>query len=491
MRLLDVFLSFSTPILTIFNNYHQPFKMEQKINSIFESQQAYKYTLRKSNVSERISKLKALKKSIEKHEPQLYAALHNDLRKSTFESAVTELIFIYGELDFTIKNLHGWTKPKYVGKTLSNPFSKNRIYYEPKGVCLIIAPWNYPFQLVMSPLISAIAAGNCVMVKPSEISASTSKVINSIISETFDEQEVACVEGDARVSTKLLSLPFDHIFFTGSTEIGKVVMEAAAKHLSSVTLELGGKSPTIIDKEADLARAAEKIAWGKLVNSGQTCIAPDYVFVHQQHFDEFIGLYKAAVKKLYFSNEQVDPSNYGKIITPKHFKRLKMLVDDAVEKGARIDFGGTFVENQQSIDPIVLSSIPTGSKVLEEEIFGPILPVITYTDLADVITQINAKSKPLALYIFSKSNTNIQKIIKQTSAGGTCINDVLVHISNPKLPFGGVNASGMGSSHGFFGFKAFSHERSVVFQSSIDFNSLVYPPYQGKEWVLKMLKKIM
>ncbi|SFH11368.1 aldehyde dehydrogenase family protein [Pedobacter insulae] len=465
--------------------------MEQKISLIFKSQQDYKYTLRKSNVDERIIKLKAIKKTIKKYENQLYAALQSDLRKSRFESAVTELLFIYGELDFTIKNLGSWLKPQYIGKTLSNPFSKNRIYYEPKGLCLIMAPWNYPFQLVMSPLISAIAAGNCVMVKPSEHSSSTSTIIRAIIEETFESKEIACIEGDASVATLLLNLPFDHIFFTGSTEIGKVVMAAAAKHLSSVTLELGGKSPTIIDREVDLHQAAEKIAWGKLVNSGQTCIAPDYVFVHQHQLTDFIALYKAAVYKFYFNNDKIVLDNYGKIINHKHFNRLKAMVNDAVEKGAMMDLGGTFNENEQSINPIVLSNIPEGTKLMEEEIFGPVLPIITYKDLDEVIEKINKKSKPLALYIFSKSKANIKKLIKNTTAGGTCVNDVLVHISNPKLPFGGVNGSGMGSSHGFFGFKNFSHERAIVFQSSIGFNWLIYPPYHGKEWVLKILKKIM
>ncbi len=465
--------------------------MANKIDSVFKSQQSHKYTLRNSNASERISKLKTLKKTIEKYENELYKALHADLRKSQFESAVTELIFIYGELDFAIKNLSGWMKPKRAGKTLSNFFSKNRLYYEPKGVCLIIAPWNYPFQLVMSPLISAIAAGNCVIVKPSELSAATSKVINNIITEAFDEKEIACFEGDAETSTTLLNLPFDHIFFTGSTEIGKVVMQAAAKHLASVTLELGGKSPTIIDKEVDLQKAAEKIAWGKLVNSGQTCIAPDYVFVHQQQLDEFIGLYKLAVNKLFFNNDKIDSTSYGKIISKKHFSRLKTLVDEAVDAGARVDFGGTFDEKSQSIAPVILTKIAADSKVMQEEIFGPILPLIPYETLEEVIDQINAKSKPLALYIFSKNKLNIKKLIQNTSAGGTCVNDVLIHISNPKLPFGGVNGSGMGSSHGSFGFKAFSHERAIVFQSGIDFNNLIYPPYAGKEWVLKLLKKIM
>lgn len=466
--------------------------MEQKINAAFNAQQAYKYTLRKTNAADRITKLTALKAEIKKQENNIYKALQSDLRKSNFESAVTELIFTYGEIDYAIKNLKGWMSPKRIGKTLSNPFAKNRIYYEPKGVCLIIAPWNYPFQLTIGPLVSAIAAGNCVMVKPSELSSATSKVVHSIINEVFEEQEVACFEGNADVSTALLKLPFDHIFFTGSTAIGKVVMEAAAKNLTSVTLELGGKSPTIIDRDADLAKAAEKIAWGKLVNAGQTCIAPDYVFVHEQQLDEFIGLYKAAAAKMFFkSADQINPQTYGKIISEKHYDRLKGLVDEAVEKGARIDFGGDFDEKSHTINPVLLSKIPEGTKVMEEEIFGPILPLISYKNLEEVIDQINAKSKPLALYIFSNNSKNITKIIKNTSAGGTCINDVLIHISNPKLPFGGVNGSGMGSSHGFYGFKNFSHERAVMFQRSIDFIKMIYPPYVGKEWVLKMLSKIM
>lgn len=466
--------------------------MEQKINHVFKSQQAYKYTLRKENAAQRIARLQALKAAIINNEDQIYKALQSDLRKSTFEAAVTELIFIYGELDYAIKNLSDWMSPKRIGKTLSNPFAKNRLYYEPKGVCLIISPWNYPFQLTMSPLISAISAGNCCIVKPSELSPATSKVVLKLINEAFDEQEIACFMGDAEIATYLLKLPFDHIFFTGSTAIGKVVMEAASKHLTSVTLELGGKSPTIIDKEVNLEKAAEKIAWGKLVNSGQTCIAPDYVFVQEQQLEEFISLYKTAASKMYFKTEtKIDHHVYGKIISKKHFDRLKNLVDEAVEKGARIDWGGTFEQQDQTIYPVILSKIPTGAKVMEEEIFGPILPIITYQNMDEVIDQINGKSKPLALYIFSKNNKTIKHIIKNTSAGGTCVNDVLIHISNPKLPFGGVNGSGMGSSHGFFGFKNFSHERAIMFQRKIDFNQMIYPPYAGKEWVLKMLKKIM
>ncbi|SOD20002.1 aldehyde dehydrogenase family protein [Pedobacter xixiisoli] len=463
-----------------------------RISYVFEIQKAHQYVLRQTHALQRIDQLRKLKSAIEENEDAIYFALHKDLRKSRFEASVTELFFIYGEIDFAISNLRSWMSPSRIGKTLSNPFAKNRIHYEPKGVCLIIAPWNYPFQLVMSPLISAIAAGNCVMVKPSELSPATSKVITKIILDTFEEEHIASLEGDAEVAQQLLELPFDHIFFTGSTEIGKVVMTAAAKNLTSVTLELGGKSPTLIDKDVDLAKAAQKIAWGKLVNAGQTCIAPDYVLIHQERLDEFVGLYKQFATEMYFkAKEEINPEVYGKIISKKHFERLSNLITEAVDKGARINWGGKTNEKTQTIYPAVLTQVPKETKLMEEEIFGPILPIIPYVDLDEAINFINGKSKPLALYIFSKSEKNIKKIIKSTSAGGTCINDVLVHIANPKLPFGGANHSGMGSSHGFFGFKNFSHERTVVTQRSIDFNSLVYPPYQAKQWVLKMLKRIM
>lgn len=463
-----------------------------RISCVFKTQQAHKFVLRQTNAADRIEQLRKLKTSIEKHEEAIFMALYKDLRKSRFEAAVTELIFIYGEIDFAIKNLGSWLSPTRIGKTFSNPFAKNRIYYEPKGVCLVIAPWNYPFQLVMSPLVSAIAAGNCVMVKPSELSAATSKIISKIILDTFDEEHIACVEGNADVSQQLLELPFDHIFFTGSTEIGKVVMTAAAKNLTSVTLELGGKSPTIIDNEVNLEKAAKKIAWGKLVNSGQTCIAPDYILIPHQRVDEFVGLYKQFATEMYFkAKEEINPEAYGKIISKKHFDRLSSLITEAVEKGARINWGGKTDDKTQTIYPTVLTQIPKGARVMEDEIFGPILPIIPYQDLDEAIAFVNGKSKPLALYIFGSSNKNVKKIIKSTSAGGTCVNDVLVHIANPKVPFGGANHSGMGSSHGYFGFKNFSHERTVVKQRNIDFNDMVYPPYHAKQWVLKLLKRIM
>lgn len=466
--------------------------MTQTINSVFEAQQQHKYTLRNTNAAQRIKKLKTLKAAIEKNEGSIYDALQNDLRKSHFEAAVTEVIFIYGEIDFAIKNLGKWMRPRRAGKSMVSLMAKNRIYYEPKGSCLIISPWNYPFQLMMSPLLSAIAAGNCAILKPSELSPATSQIISKIIKECFDEQEICCFEGDVTVSTVLLSLPFDHIFFTGSPAIGKIVMEAAAKHLTSVTLELGGKSPTIIDQSANISNAAEKIAWGKLVNAGQTCIAPDYILVPEHKEQEFIKAYGEATHRLFFkNNQQINEDAYAKIINPKHFKRIVALIEDATSKGAKISYGGETQEASQTINPTLLTQLPSSANIMNEEIFGPVLPIITYKTVDDAIATVNSKSKPLALYIFSENSKNTRHIINNTSAGGTCVNDVLIHISNPKLPFGGVNSSGMGSCHGIFGFKTFSHERSVVFQSAMNMSSMIYPPYEGKSWVLKLLKKLM
>ncbi|MBC8987151.1 aldehyde dehydrogenase family protein [Pedobacter sp. N36a] len=466
--------------------------MIQTINSVFKAQQAYKYTLRNSNATQRINKLSALKSSIQLYEKEIYAALQSDLRKSEFESALTEVVFIYSEIDYAIKNLSSWMRPVKVGKTITALMAKNRIYYEPKGVCLIISPWNYPFQLMMAPLISAIAAGNCAILKPSELSSETSSILCRVIEECFEESEICCFEGDAALSTHLLSLPFDHIFFTGSTAVGKIVMEAAAKNLTSLTLELGGKSPTLIDETANLDIAASKIAWGKLTNAGQTCIAPDYILIQESLQTAFLEKYKAAVQQMFFTETgELNLSSYAKIINEKHFNRIQGLVDDALSKGAKLPYGGPANKSTQTILPSVLTDLPENANIMKEEIFGPVLPIIPYKTIEEAITFVNKMDKPLALYIFSQDKKQIQQVIKSTSAGGTCVNDVLIHISNPKLPFGGVNGSGLGSCHGQFGFKTFSHERAVVFQSTLDMSKLIYPPYEKKGWVLKWLRKLM
>lgn len=465
--------------------------MEDQIKSVFETQQKNKLLLRKSTTQQRVDKLKILKKGIESFEEQIYKSMQSDLRKCKFETAVTELFFTYAEIDHAIKNLKSWMKPKRAAANSTNFFTKSKIYYEPKGTCLIIAPWNYPFQLVMSPLISAIAAGNCCIIKPSELSASTAAVIAKLIASLFDSKEIACFEGDAELSKTLLAMPFDHIFFTGSTAIGKVVMEAAAKNLTSVTLELGGKSPAIVDSTANLKKSAEKIAWGKLVNAGQTCIAPDYVLIEEELEKEFVEAYKNACENLFFKDGKINTEVYGKIINGKQYDRLIKLIADSVSDGASLSWGGHGDENTLTIMPTVLQNVNPGNIIMKDEIFGPLLPIVTFKKIEEAIEVINQKSKPLALYIFSESTENTDKILSETSSGGTCVNDVLVHIGNPNLPFGGVNGSGMGSCHGIYGFKTFSHERSVMFQSKLVLTKMIYPPYEKKMGLLKWLKKIM
>ncbi len=460
--------------------------------AIFNSQAKNQLSVKLTTASERKEKLKKLKSAIIANEKAILEALQKDLRKNSFEAAVFEVFFIYAEIDFAIKNLSEWMRPQTVPSNLLNLMTRCEIHYEPKGLCLIIAPWNYPFQLLMSPLVSAIAAGNCCILKPSELSPATSCIIAKIIKETFNENEIAVIEGDASVSSKLLNLPFNHIFFTGSTRIGKIVMAEAAKHLATVTLELGGKSPVIVDTKVNLEKAAAKIAWGKLANAGQTCIAPDYVFVHESQQEKFISLLKEAVERKYYDKGQINKGDYGKIISDNHFKRLKNLVDDAIKKGSSVKMGGIFEEADRTIHPTIITNVSSDSSIMQEEIFGPVLPVVSYKDISEVINYINAHDKPLALYIFSNSKRNIKNIINQTSAGGTCVNDVMIHISNPHLSFGGVNASGIGGSHGFHGFKVFSHERSIMYQSRwIDIGKIIYPPYNSKGMILKLLRKLM
>ncbi|MNM90954.1 Aldehyde dehydrogenase [compost metagenome] len=380
-------------------------------------------------------------------------------------------------------------KPRQVGRSMTNFLAKSTITYQPKGTALIISPWNYPFQLTMSPLISAIAAGNCVILKPSEHSPFTSAVIGEILTKGFDQREVACIEGEQRVSEALLELPFDHIFFTGSPAVGKLVMQAASRNLSSVTLELGGKSPVILDETADLEMTAHKVAWGKLINAGQTCIAPDYVLLPKDKRDEFVNYYLKAIKSMFFTEDgQLDRTVYAKIINQKHANRLVSLIANATACGAKLCEGGQLADDL-TLSPALLIDVKADNSIMQEEIFGPILPIVTYEDLQEALALINRAEKPLALYIFSNNKSNIQYILKQVSSGGACVNDVLIHVSNPHLPFGGVNGSGMGSCHGQFGFKAFSQERAVMFQSKFSVSTLIYPPYAKKSKVFKLLKK--
>lgn len=463
--------------------------MESTLNAIFQKQQEQRLLTNQPSAEQRIASLKKLKFCINKREKEIFHALKRDLGKSEFEAAITEVYFIYAEIDFAIKHLRKWMRPKRVSATLTNLFTKNRILFEPKGCCLIIAPWNYPFQLLMSPLVSALAAGNSIIAKPSEYSAHTGQIIKSILDHCFPENQVYCALGNQEVSSILLTLPFDHIFFTGSTRVGKIVMKAAAQHLSSVTLELGGKSPVLIDSSADIEHAAEKVAWGKILNSGQTCIAPDYVLLPVNKEEAFISAFHTAINRFIYDIEgHIVENNYSQIINEQHYQRLKQLLQEALDDGAHLAWQGTHGTNQ-IFAPTLLTNVSSSSRIMQEEIFGPILPIVPYHNLDEALQVIQKKAKPLALYIFSDNKKTIQQIISKTSAGGTCVNDVVVHVSNPNLPFGGVNSSGLGSCHGFYGFKAFSHERSVMYQSFVDSTALVYPPYAEKRWIMRLLKR--
>ena len=390
--------------------------------------------------------------------------------------------------------LNSWSTPKKVDAPITLLGTRSFIQYEPRGVCLIISPWNYPFSLCIGPLVSALAAGNAVVLKPSELTPHVSTVIKNMVNETFDPSVVSVIEGGAEISQQLLKLPFDHIFFTGSPAIGKVVMKAAAENLTSVTLELGGKSPVIVTDSACLKDAAQRIAFTKFVNNGQTCVAPDYVLVDEKIATSFTQELIGQTKKLFTEhNEPFEASkHYCRIVNEKHFLRLNDLLRDSLEHGAKLEFGGMVNSSTRFIHPIVLSKVPLVARVMEEEIFGPILPIVTYQNLETAIEIINSKPKALALYIFSEKDNIQQQILHETSAGGVCINDCGIQFMQHNLPFGGVNNSGIGKSHGYFGFMAFSNEKGVLKQRS-GFTSIkiFYPPYTERvknimNWFLKL-----
>ena len=458
-----------------------------RISELFRRQRANQAAVKRTSASQRAVKLEKLKEAIVAREKQIYDALYADFRKAPLESEISELVPCLTELKDAIKHVHKWMRPQRVPTPMTLVGTHSAIHYEPKGVVLIIGPWNYPFQLVIAPLIAAIAAGNCVIVKPSELTSHTSKLLVDLLGEVFTEDEVAVVEGDHLETQKLLALPFDHFFFTGSTRVGKIVAEAAARHLASSTLELGGKSPCVIDDSADLASSAKRIVWGKFVNSGQTCIAPDYLMVSEGRQQQLVDELKGAIGELYGATEadrRASP-DLCRIINTRNYDRLKKMLDDTVKGGARVELGGESDAGERYISPTVLTNVSPDSAVMAEEIFGPILPILTYKNLDEVAPFITARDKPLALYVFGDNEHNVDSVIANTTAGGTCVNNTLIHFANHNLPFGGVGASGSGNYHGFFGFKAFSHERAVLRQGRLDIANQLYPPYTPK--VKKML----
>lgn len=447
----------------------------QSQHSFFRKGSTLHYTFRKQN----LQKLKAM---LEAHEQEIYEALKQDLNKSTHETFTTELGFLYLEIDMALKNFKKWMEREQVATPLTHTGTKSYIYKEPYGVTLVISPWNYPLQLALAPTIGAIAAGNCVIIKPSEFAQATSSLINKMIKETFDPNYITVVEGAQDVSKELLSNQFDYIFFTGSTAVGKIVMKQASKHLTPVTLELGGKSPVIVDKDADIKLAAKRIVWGKFTNAGQTCVAPDFVYVHRKIKGKLVKEMKKYVRKFY-GRQPLQNEDYVRLIHKKHFERL----NDFLSNG-EIIHGGQIDRERLLIEPTLLDNISWEDPIMQEEIFGPILPLLIFKELDDVISEMKSLDKPLALYYFSNHKKSQEKVIKNLSFGGGCMNDTLYHLANPHLPFGGVGPSGLGAYHGKYSFDTFSHQKSILEQSNKFDIPLRYP---GSKLAHRIVKKIM
>lgn len=456
-----------------------------ELPSLFTSLTNNRWNISATSAEVRIEKLKKLKAEIVRRRIDIATSLNLDFKKPFAESELTEIHPALDEINFAIKHLSKWMKPKKVTTPIVLLGSRSELQYEARGVVLILAPWNYPFALLINPLVAAVAAGNCVMARPSEKTPHTGIILKEIIEAVFSSDEVVIVLGEVEVAQKLLELPFDHIFFTGSTNIGKKVMLAAAQHLATVTLELGGKSPVIIDREVDLESAVSKLAWGKFMNGGQTCVAPDYIFVPEELKERFIKLFIEQIKKNFGDNAKARLENpdFSRLVDQGSFKRLCSKIEN--EKNL---LGDTPVSSQNYFPPTIIETTLM-SPIMEDEIFGPILPVITYKNHEEVIKHIQSGHKPLALYIFSSSNKFIKSILEQTSSGGVSINQVILHLANPHLPFGGVGHSGQGSYHGHFGFKAFSHERSVLIQSRWTLTKFYFPPYST--FLSKMAFKLL
>ncbi len=447
-------------------------------------QKAYFASGKTLEVEQRILCLRRLKWAIQAHEQEAFDALQADFSKCPFDTYTTEILLVLNEIDDFVKHLKRWSKPKRVHAGIFNFPSRGRICYQPFGTVLVIAPWNYPFMLALLPLVGAVAAGNCVTLKPSSQTPHTSEVLRKIVNEAFPAEQVQAVLGDHRVSDALLDLPYDFIFFTGSPTVGKKVMAKAAEHLTPVILELGGKSPCIVDKTANLRQAAKRIVWGKFVNAGQTCVAPDYLLVEQSIKDELLEYIKQYIGAFYYTAEGKLSQDFPQIISLKHYHRLTSMIADG-----RVICGGKSDAEMRKIEPTVLDNLPSDSAAMQEEIFGPVLPVLEFSDLEEAIDHVNAMPKPLALYFFSTDKKAIKTVLRRTSSGGGCINDTVMHVSSEKLPFGGVGNSGMGVYHGRYSFEAFSNIRSILHKSSKWEINLKYPPHAADK--ISTVKKFL
>ena len=455
---------------------------DKSLQTLFESQQNYFASGKTRDVAFRREALRKLRSAILMHEKELYEALRRDLNKSSFESYASEIGFVLEELRFHLKKVKKWARPRHVSSSIVSFPARARITHEPLGTVLIVAPWNYPFQLMMAPLIGAISAGNTAIVKPSEIAENTAVVMEKIINSSFEKEYIRVVTGGADVAQALLKLKFDHIFFTGSPRVGKIVMQAAARQMVPVTLELGGKSPCIVDPTAPLKLTARRIVWGKLLNAGQTCIAPDYIFVHASVKDKLIGEMKKAIQKAYGKDARQSP-DYPRIITRANMERLEALL-----QGAEIVYGGRYDKDEKYFEPTILDHVSFDDPVMQQEIFGPIFPVITYNNAEEIINRVNSRPRPLALYVFSKNRHFCETLVENIPAGGVTVNDTLMHIVSNKLPFGGVGNSGIGKYHGYYSFQTFSNAKPVVRRGTWLDVPVRYAPY-GKK--LKIIKYLM
>ena len=449
------------------------------MKQVIEKQLAFFLSDQTKSISFRYEQLKKLRDLIIKYEADILNALKKDLNKSSFEAYTTEIGFCLHSIRKSLKHLRSWAKPKRVKTPIYQLNTSSFVVAEPKGSILIIGPYNYPFQLVIEPLIGAIAAGNTAVIKPSEFAKETEKVLVQMINDNFDRSYIHVFTGDQEVTSELLSYPYDHIFFTGSTRVGQIVYEKASKTLTPVTLELGGKSPTIIDETANLKVAARRIAFGKFINAGQTCIAPDYIYIHRQVHDQFIKELNDVIIKMYAHYD-----DFGRIINERHFNRLLKLIDH--EKTTQKH---TINAEERLISPTVLKDVTWNDPVMKEEIFGPILPVLSFETIDELIETLKTKEKPLALYLFSKNKTTQKRIWTSLSFGGGAINDTLMHVSNPYLPFGGIGSSGIGSYHGKFSFILFSHMKGYIKRSTWLDLPIAYPPYSKRKE--KLVRKLL
>lgn len=452
------------------------------ISSIVNKQKEYFYKGHTRSVEIRKSNLQKLYDGIQRFEDEIFQALKIDLNKSIHESFTTEIGYVLKEISFQMQHISSWSKPRRVRTALTHFGSKGKIVPEPYGVTLIIAPWNYPFQLAIAPLVGALAAGNTVILKPSELTPNVSKVLVKMLEELFTEELVAVVEGGVEESTALLKEPFDYIFFTGSVGVGKVVMEAAAKNLTPLTLELGGKSPCIVHKDAKLDVTARRIVWGKFLNAGQTCVAPDYMYVHSSVKEQLIKALRHEIAEQY-GKDALQNDSYVRIVSERHFERLCTFLQD----GNPV-IGGNYKKETLHIEPTVLTNVTWQDSVMEDEIFGPILPILEYDKIEDVIETIQQHPKPLALYVFSEDKGVQEKVTRNISYGGGCINDVVYHLATPYLPFGGVGSSGLGGYHGKESFRTFSHYKSILSQSTA-FDMKIR--YSSTKSALKFIRKLL